>query len=150
MPSFRNGRWLFNFACHRFTQKLSYKQKKEIRPYIISIFSWLKKAMESMLYAQDWSLLSNYIKWIFELCSHNTQIFPKQWRNGKTQLLRTEANRGLKDVGGLQTGSSGSLGLFRMSLIYFIEVEREDGEIGLINLKYHCNLRIVGLEQFLY
>lgn len=49
-----------------------------------------------MLYVQEWSYLSNYIKHTGELCSQNTQIFLKPWRNGKAQLWGADANRGLK------------------------------------------------------
>lgn len=66
----------------------------------------------------------------------------------KLPTLGTETNRGLK-----------MLVTFRLDLYFwtclgchwftFHRGERTR-EIGLINLKYLCNLRIVGLEQFLY
>ena len=104
-----------------------------------------------MLYVQEWPDLSIYIKWLSELCSQNMQIFLKLWRNGKAQQGHW-SKQGLIDVSDFQTWISGSLDLFRMSLIYSFHRggERGPGEIGLINLKYLCNLRIVGLEQFLY
>lgn len=79
------------------------------------------------------------------------QIYLKPWRNGKAQLWDYDANGGLKTLVAAD-GGSGSLGLLRMSLIYSFHrgAARGPGERGLINLKYLCNLRIVGLEQFLY
>lgn len=58
-----------------------------------------------MLFVQEWSDLSNYVKRIDEFCSQDMQIFLKLWRSGKAQLWGTDANRGLKMLVAFRLGS---------------------------------------------
>ena len=48
-----------------------------------------------MLYIQKWSSFSNYVKQIGKLCSQNSQIFLKPWRNGRAPPWGADANIGL-------------------------------------------------------
>lgn len=48
-----------------------------------------------MLYIQEWSYFSNYVKQIGKLCSQNSQIFLKPWRNGRAPPWGADANIGL-------------------------------------------------------